>query len=285
MAKLSDPCRGDLLFAAYVAEVTAVTFDTHGTLFRPDCARIADIADANGIPIDALDVENALSAADLAAERHALDRNGDMPHPVIGCPMRWATNMEELLREALCVRGVKDAPAPAPAVIQTLWRSHRERSFWTREDPELRGALECLRERRIRLGIISDDERDIYDILRETKLMEFFPKEHVLTPERTLGIVRPDPMVFRLASRTFDVHVSQILHVGNQPTQDVRCALDARACAALFDPLHIWDRETLPEKACRLRSFTALADAFAGRGPRTTPSSIPPSDRPSSPSL
>jgi FMN phosphatase YigB (HAD superfamily) len=285
MKQLSDPCREDLLFAADVAGVTAVTFDTRGTLFRPDCARIASIANANGITIDALDVENALSAADLAAERQAQDQSGDAPHPVIGCPVRWATNMEELLREALRAHGVEYVCGPDPETIQALWRSHKQRSLWSREDPELRDALEFLHERQIGLAIISDDEPGLLDILSETKLTDFFPKGRVLIPERTLGVKKPNPTIFRIVTRALDVHASQVLHVGNQLTVDVRCALEANAHAALFDPLHIWDHESIPSGARRLRSFTALADAFAGRSQRPArPSSNPPSSRPSSPS-
>jgi putative hydrolase of the HAD superfamily len=98
--------------------------------------------------------------------------------------------------------------------------------------PDVQPILTDLSRLRIRLGVISNFDRRLYDILRQLSVRDAF--EHVIVSSE-IGIRKPAPRIFLAAAQRFNVAVNEILHVGDEPESDVAGARAAGLDALLVD--------------------------------------------------
>ena len=84
----------------------------------------------------------------------------------------------------------------------------------------------------IRLGVISNFDRRLYDVLLHLGVRDAF--EHVIISSE-VGAQKPAARVFLEAARRFDVGVHEILHVGDDPESDFGGARSAGLHALLVD--------------------------------------------------
>jgi putative hydrolase of the HAD superfamily len=84
----------------------------------------------------------------------------------------------------------------------------------------------------IRLGVISNFDRRLYDVLLHLGVQEAF--EHVIISSE-VGSQKPAARIFLEAARRFDVDVHEILHVGDDPESDFAGARAAGLRALLVD--------------------------------------------------
>jgi putative hydrolase of the HAD superfamily len=84
----------------------------------------------------------------------------------------------------------------------------------------------------IRLGVISNFDRRLYDILAHLGVRDAF--EHVIISSE-VGAQKPAARIFLEAARRFDVSVHEILHVGDDPESDFGGARSAGLRAFLID--------------------------------------------------
>jgi putative hydrolase of the HAD superfamily len=85
---------------------------------------------------------------------------------------------------------------------------------------------------RIRLGVISNFDRRLYDVLAQLGIREAF--EHVIISSE-IGVRKPAPRIFKQAAQRFSVDVSEILHVGDELESDFVGARAAGLHALLVD--------------------------------------------------
>jgi putative hydrolase of the HAD superfamily len=118
-----------------------------------------------------------------------------------------------------------------PAYFERVFELFRSAAAWELY-PDARPALERLRARNYRLGVISNFDSRLDDLLMNLGIGDFF--EHVILSWQ-VGSAKPDAGIFRRALELMDVRAGQALHVGDSPGEDVAGALGAGLHAVLID--------------------------------------------------
>src|SRR5262249_20751752 len=126
--------------------------------------------------------------------------------------------------------------------------------------PEVPAALDALRARGLRLGVISNWDTRLPAVLGELDLASRFD---TLGYSSGVGVEKPDPRIFQRALRDLRVAAEAALRVGASPLEDLggaaACGMHARLVARL--PAAAGAR-TLPPAAA-LRDLSTLAAVVA----------------------
>jgi putative hydrolase of the HAD superfamily len=85
---------------------------------------------------------------------------------------------------------------------------------------------------KIRLGVISNFDRRLHDILAQLNVRDSF--EHIIISSE-IGCRKPAPRIFRVAAEKFNVEPNEILHVGDESEADLRGARAAGLDTLLVD--------------------------------------------------
>ena len=99
--------------------------------------------------------------------------------------------------------------------------------------PETRAELEKLRAMGFRLGVISNFDSRLYDVLESLGIRSLL--ECVIISSRA-GAAKPDAAIFQQALATMGVAASEALHVGDTLEVDAYGAQRAGLHAVLLDP-------------------------------------------------
>lgn len=137
--------------------------------------------------------------------------------------------------------GLKEVGVPddvrvllAPQILAEYRNSFKDLLQNNPRKEELRETLEALHKRGKHLAVLSNDRifapRATLTWLGVADLFD-----HFLTSEE-IGIEKPDPRVFEVASQRFGKPISDIIYVGDDPIRDVQCAHNAGAKAILYVP-------------------------------------------------
>ncbi|PRY63367.1 putative hydrolase of the HAD superfamily [Knoellia remsis] len=200
-----------------VSSVAAVIFDWGGTLTPwhdvdlPEQWRVF-AREVHGIPVDSpevseVDLERAHELAEtiLAAESDAWKR-GREDHS--------SASIEQIL-DAAGVDAEDDRHHLALAAYQGFWEPH------THTDPQVRPLWEGLRERGIRVGVLSNT------IWSREYHREIFARDGVLdlidgdVYSSEIHCVKPHPDAFRLACEAVGVAPREAVYVGDRIFEDV----------------------------------------------------------------
>jgi len=103
--------------------------------------------------------------------------------------------------------------------------------------------LKQLSDAGVKLGIVSNNDSSVRDVLSQFGLIHFF--ECIVISEE-VGLYKPDPAIIQLACRQCGAAAAKTLYVGDHPF-DITCAHDAGADAAWIPP-NRWYR--LPQESC-----------------------------------
>ncbi len=112
-----------------------------------------------------------------------------------------------------------------------LFERFRRREFWRVYD-DVEPTLAELKQRGLKLGVISNFDSRLYGVLRACKLSRFFDSVHISTQA---GAAKPDPAIFQAALNHHGVEPKQAWHVGDGLREDVEGALAAGLKAFLID--------------------------------------------------
>lgn len=206
-----------------MTDVRAVGFDLDGTLFdhRGSATRgVEEFLAGLGVAPS----ENA-RALWFAAEEAGYARWS-------AGEISFQEQRRDRLRTVLPPLGV--AVDQAPAVLDELFDAYLAayRAAW-RPFAGVPQALEALRARDLRLGILTNGSQDQQiDKLRRIGLIDAV--DVVCTAEE-LGVWKPDPRAFEEFTHRLGVLPSECLFVGDHPEQDVAGAIAAGMPAVLID--------------------------------------------------
>ena len=128
-------------------------------------------------------------------------------------------------------------------VITDIYETYRDPHHWNAY-PDVVPTLEALRQRGVRMGVISDWGHGLEGILLELELGEYFD---FLVVSARLGIAKPDPRVFESALARLDVPAINCAYVGDTYVKDVFGARAAGLTPVLLDRLGI-----APAMDCRV---------------------------------
>lgn len=118
-------------------------------------------------------------------------------------------------------------------------------------------ALAALSERGLRLGVISNFDSRLFDLLRALKLDACFDSVHI---SARVGAAKPDPMIFRAALDHHSVESHQAMHVGDSWREDVEGAVAAGINAVLLDRENGFAENARLTRITRLDQLTELFD-------------------------
>jgi len=122
-------------------------------------------------------------------------------------------------------------------VFPAWWEYQRTENWFTVLGLEVEHALHLLKEVGWRLGIISNSEGRIHELLTNVGIRDRF---EVLIDSGIVGVAKPDPAIFRLAMGRAGVEPSRCLYVGDQPDVDVKAALAVGMNVIHYDPQFVF---------------------------------------------
>jgi len=187
--------------------IQAVTFDAGGTLIEPwpSVGHVyAEVAARHGAGTISPELLNTrFKAAWRATNDFNYSRAG------------WA----ELVR--LTFDGL--IPPGQLTFFPQLYERFANADAWRIFDDVL-PTLDALASREVRLGIISNWDERLHDLLRQLRLDRFFS---VITVSCDVGFAKPSPAIFEHAATKLGVAPENILHVGDSHELDVLGARSA----------------------------------------------------------
>lgn len=221
--------------------IKAITFDARGTLLKvrfPVGETYAAVAARHGAQISTETVDEAFHevfptmpplAFPPMREEELHDREHSWWRKLVGRVMEAAgeeVEFEPFFEELYAIyRGAE------------AWKPYREAA----------SVLCLLRSNRFRIGLISNMDSRIEDILVALNLSIWF--DSVVFSSRT-GVAKPHPGIFRRAMAELEVEPHEVLHVGDSYARDWQGARDAGAQALLLDREGYWARRVPPEVEC-----------------------------------
>jgi putative hydrolase of the HAD superfamily len=132
-------------------------------------------------------------------------------------------------------------------------------ALWYREAPGCREGLAALAATGVRLGIVSNADGMIGERLRTREILQVGPGVGIevacVIDSGAVGVMKPDPRIFRLALDAMAVDADDAWYVGDMPGIDVVGARRAGLRPFVVDPLGLhadagYDRvESLQELA------------------------------------
>ena len=228
---LSQNSRLDETSASYHASsndtdrmIRVVTFDAAGTLIRlvdPPGWTYAETAKLFGHNLDPDRVQDAFRNAWKSSPPPPESQG---PHP----------DDERGWWRRLVARTIEDAGYEIDRFDEyfaEVYRTFARPGVWVLF-PEVSLILSELKRLEMRLGVISNFDRRLYDVLLHLGVRDSF--EHVVISSE-VGAQKPAARIFLETARRFDVAVEEILHVGDDLESDYQGALSSGLHALLVD--------------------------------------------------
>jgi putative hydrolase of the HAD superfamily len=200
-------------------------FDAAGTLFdvRGSVGQIyANIAARHGVRVTPGDVNRAFGKAFRA--RSALGLS-PIQEEVVLAEKNWWFDV---------VRAVFEGRMTGPVLrdyFEEVFEAFRRGDVW-RLFPETRSALSRLSDAGIRLGVISNFDSRLFDVLRDLGIDGFFD---TVTLSWRAGAPKPDPRIFETALAAMRTSADAALHVGDSKDEDFSGAQNAGLRAIHLD--------------------------------------------------
>jgi len=207
-------------------DIEVVFLDAVGTLFevRGSVGKIySQFGLHHGCALDDGETERAFVQAFRAAPPLAFPGlEGTELHEVER--LWWRDIIQEILKG-------KMSESTLEQYFAEIFAFFRKKEAW-RVYPDTRPSLETLRRRGYRLGIVSNSDSRLEDVLAALDLNSFFDRVTVSGPT---GAAKPDPAIFHKSLEAMRVPASRALHAGDSMDEDVKGALRAGLAAVLVD--------------------------------------------------
>lgn len=153
-------------------------------------------------------------------------------------------------------------------LAEWLWHEQPKQNLWRRPIAGMIELVRQLRDRRVPIGIISNSEGHLAELVAE---MGWAGDFDIVVDSGKLGIDKPDPRIFEHACAALGVTPAELLHVGDAWEADVQGALRTGASAVWFDARH--PARELPPRVYGAADASELAQVLARLGllaaPRT----------------
>lgn len=199
--------------------VEAVLLDVGGVFLLPDPDELIPVLVASGAKVDAQAVVRGHYAAIAAMDRDGPD---------------WDRYRATLAR---CC-GVPEANVPAAGAALRRLFDLNGASLWRRVVPGSIAALRRLADTGVSLGVVSNADGTIAELLMAGKICQIGAGEGVpvtvVVDSHVVGVAKPDPAIFVIALERLGVQPAGAVHVGDTAHADVEGAR-----AAGVRPLHL----------------------------------------------
>jgi putative hydrolase of the HAD superfamily len=206
--------------------IEALTFDVTGTLIHSPRlgALYAEVLGRHGIAVEPRQAARLVrevwqELACLADPGH--DRFTSHPEG----PKGWWKRFLERMCEHL------GAPPPSPFAAAELFHRFASPEAWE-VYPEVPAVLAELRTFGLRLGVVSNWDPRLPDLLERLQLSRYFD---AIVYSSAVGVEKPDARIFRSALEQLGVRPAAALHVGDGRLEDVEGAVAAGLRALHLD--------------------------------------------------
>jgi putative hydrolase of the HAD superfamily len=142
-----------------------------------------------------------------------------------------------------------------PQAIARLHAAERVFPLWRRANPEARPAIEALKERGIRVAVVSNSDGRVAPLLAAAALADLF--EFILDSHLE-GLAKPDPAFFLAAAARLGIAPAACAYVGDIPDIDVTGARAAGMLPILYDPLAAWPDWAASARITDLRALSSM---------------------------
>ncbi len=206
--------------------IKAVFFDLYHTIVGYDPPReetLAATLEREGHPVSHKQLRRPLVAADEffyreTSKKALKDRDEAETRSL------WGAYHEVVLKEA----GI----APTDALVSRIIEEMRKTKYELKLFSDVLPALGELTGRGLRLGLISNADRDISPLLEKLGVLSFLK---VRLTSQEAGASKPNPVIFRKGAERLGVSPAESLYVGDQWVVDVQGARGAGMKALLLD--------------------------------------------------
>jgi HAD superfamily hydrolase (TIGR01549 family) len=201
--------------------IKAIFFDAGGTLIHLDSSRIRDLL------CDELRIEISLDGFPRA-QSLAMSRVAELVAAGAG-------STEELKREfystLLPVVGVPEDKLAA--AVECVLKLAQSEMLWRTAEDTIGSTLAQLKERGLILGVVSNSDGRIENAFEQAGLASYFD---FFIDSFDVGVEKPDPGIFRLATERACVAAHEAAYVGDLYWVDVVGARGAGLLPILYDP-------------------------------------------------
>lgn len=210
---------------AVPADVEVVFFDAAGTLFdvHGSVGHIySSIAARHGVTASPEEINRAFRTAFRERSLRGLMTAGE---DVTRAEKEWWFDV---------VRAVFEGRMPEPVLrdyFHEVFEAFRRGEVW-RLFPETRAALTRLRGAGCRLGIVSNFDSRLFDVLRDLGIEACF---ETVTLSWRAGAAKPDRKIFQAAVDAMHTSAGKSVHVGDSHSEDFLGARNAGLCAIHLD--------------------------------------------------
>jgi putative hydrolase of the HAD superfamily len=223
-----------------------VLFDAGDTLLAPAPSfqgRFVAVAAAHGVPLEEAAVDAAIADAVRAASWPS-----DWTDPATQRSF-WIGFYRQVLAALDHPNGLELAEA--------LFSAFSDPAGYRLFD-DVRPALEELAGRGVKLGVVSNFEPWLEDVLALQGIDHLFA---AIAISGKLGVAKPDPRIFRWAIREAGADAGATLHVGDQPVNDIDAARAVGITPVLIDR---FARHPDPNGTHRVESLLGLVELVNG---------------------
>jgi putative hydrolase of the HAD superfamily len=226
-----------------------VLFDAGDTLLAPAPSfqgRFVAVAAAAGLPLEEAAVDAAIAEAVRAAE----------------WPSDWTDPATQrgfwvgFYRRVLAALGHEQGMALAEALFAAFFSDPAGYRLFD----DVRPALEALAGRGVTLGVVSNFEPWLEDVLALQGVDHLFAAVAI---SGKLGVAKPDPEIFRAALKEAGAEPEATVHVGDQPVNDVAAARAVGITPVLIDR---FARHPGPDGVHRVEDLLGLVRLLNGHG-------------------
>lgn len=234
--------------------IRAVTFDvTHTLIHSPRLGEIyAAVLRRHGVDLEAEEARRLISTV-----WQELSCSADPGHDRFGVHPEGERGWWRRFLERLCE--LKGAPPPSRFAAAELYHRFGTAAAWE-VYPEVMRTLTALARQGLLLGVVSNWDHRLPDLLTRLRLAKFFA---AVTYSAKAGVEKPDGRIFQQAVAGLGVEPAAVLHVGDGRLEDVEGAV-----AAGMKALHL-TRNTGGGDLQDLSELPALVEAErAGRAGR-----------------
>ncbi len=205
----------------------AVLFDATETLFTPHPsvgAVYARVAADFGITLDAAAVDAAFADEARQVMNQLRSDGCAVWENESGARAFWRRLVEALFQR------LANRPCSGTC-FQAVYDAFEKPDAWRVYD-DVVPALDSLRDRGLKLGIVSNFDERLYKVVEALGLLKYFA---LVLPSTDAGVSKPDPRIFLSALRAMKVRPNAALFIGDDPDTDAAGAAAAGMECLLVD--------------------------------------------------
>jgi putative hydrolase of the HAD superfamily len=135
-----------------------------------------------------------------------------------------------------------------------IFEFFRRAEAWT-VFADVEPTLIALKARGLQLGVISNFDTRLYDVLDGLRLRAYFDSIHISTE---VGAAKPDPAIFRAALADNELQPSQALHIGDSWSADVQGARQTGLSAIWLNRANLISTDARNDSADTLHQILLL---------------------------